>query len=109
MTGTPDAKTQRRSRRPLVGGATTAFLVNATAAWLTWQILQGDRDTVNHSEFDSWLLVVGAAASATVIATVVALRSQRWFAAGLILGLVLAGVADVVGLFVDIVTSGGLA
>ena len=78
--------------------------MNVTAAWIAWQSLQGERATLLQSEFQSWMTVAVVVATVTVVAAI-ALRARCALARGLMLGLVLAGVADLVGLFIDIVTS----
>lgn len=92
------------SRRFFAVGVLAGFAVNATAAWITWQGLQGDRATLRQTEFQSWIAVAIIVAAVT-IGVAIALRTMRELAAGLLLGLVLAGVADLLGLFIDIVTT----
>lgn len=91
-------------RRFLAVGVLAGLAVNATAAWTAWQALQGDRHTLLQSEFQSWLTVIAIVASATVVSAI-ALRAKRGVAVGLMVGLALAGVADLIGLFIEMVTS----
>ena len=97
--------TPRASAPPFFAiGVLAGFVVNATAAWIAWQNLQGDRDTLVQSEFGSWLAVAAIVATGTVVSAI-ALRAKRALALGLVLGLALAGAADLIGLFIDIMTS----
>lgn len=101
---------------PSRGGSprTVALAAAATSvpigvvAWVLWQVLEGDRDTVLASQFTPWITATLLTAVVVCTAAATVWRSRPgWL--GVALGVVLSGVAVAVGLLVDLVTSGGLA
>lgn len=92
----------------ILGGVAVAVALNTIPAWLTWLVLESPtRGTLLRSDLDTWLTVVTAALTATVLGIVVSLRSSKRFTVGLVLGVPLAFVAVMVFLYVELVTSGG--
>ncbi|WP_126688197.1 hypothetical protein [Nocardioides ferulae] len=98
-------RAQQSPRTAAVAGAAT-FVPIVAVAYLAWQILEDGRETLTRSDFAPWLLVTAAVAVVTCATTALLWRRGR---IGVALGAVLAVLAIVAGLAVDLVSSGGLA
>jgi hypothetical protein len=86
----------------------SAFLPIALVAWIAWQTMEGDNETLLRSQFVQWAWTTLEAAAVTCLAAATFWRSRRTYG-GVVVGVVLAGVAVLCGLAVDLVGSGGLA
>ncbi len=105
--GTADVRDGRIPHAPWAAGA-SVFVPIALVAWVSWQTIEGDRDTLLRSQFSTWLLVIACAAALTCLAAGVFWRTTGT-RAGVILGALAAVLAVMGGLLVDIAGSGGLA
>ena len=97
-----------RSARVVVAAAASVFVPITLVAWVYWQNLEGEEDTLLSDQFSQWQLVTLGGAALTWMVAVVFWQSHK-ARVGALIGAVLAGLAVMVGLVVDIVTSGGLA
>ncbi|HYF71280.1 MAG TPA: hypothetical protein VD864_00590 [Nocardioides sp.] len=107
MSTVRELRAGRSSGATVVAAASTLVPITLVA-WITWQVIEADRETLTSSEFSPWAVVtLGAAVLVGVVAGVF-WRSSRT-RAGSAVGILLAVVAVLAGLLVDIVGSGGLA
>lgn len=97
-----------RSPYAAVVAAASTFVPITLVAWVSWQAIEGDRNTLLRSQFSQWAWVTFGATVLTCVATAVFWRSRKAHIAAA-LGTLLAGLGVLGGLLVDIVSSGGLA
>jgi hypothetical protein len=97
-----------RSRYATVVAVASTFVPITLVAWISWQAIEGDGNTLLRSQFSQWAWVTFGAAVLTCGAAAVFWRSRKAHIA-VALGTLLAGLAVAGGLLVDIVSSGGLA
>jgi hypothetical protein len=98
----------RGTRHAALAAAASVFVPIALVAWVSWQVIEGDDDTLVRSQFQHWA-TVSFCAAALVLASAGAFWRSRNVLVGVASGVVVAGLAVAGGLMVDIVTSGGLA
>lgn len=97
-----------RTRHAALVAAASVFVPIALVAWISWEVIEGDEDTLLRSEFRGWAIAAFWAAVLTSVSAGVSWRSRNVLA-GAAVGIALAGLAVLGGLVVDLVTSGGLA
>ena len=96
-----------RTGHAALAAVASAFVPITLVAWISWQVIEGDGDTLPSSEFRRWAIVAICAAALTCASAGVFWRSRNVLA-GAASGVILAGLAVLGGLMVDLVTSGGL-
>ena len=84
------------------------FAPISLVAWIAWQAIEGDNNTLTRSQFPQWAFLTLGAAVITCLAASVFWRTRRGLI-GVALGTVLAVLAVLGGLLADVVGSGGLA
>jgi hypothetical protein len=97
-----------RSPHAALVAAASAFVPITLVAWISWQLIENDRDTLLESQFSQWALLTFCAAALTCVAACVFWRSRKVLV-GVVVGVLLAGLAVLCGLLIDLVGSGGLA
>jgi hypothetical protein len=97
-----------RSPHAALLAAGSAFAPTTISAWVSWQALEGGRDTLLASQLPQWALLSGGAAALTCVAAGVFWRAPNVHL-GVVIGVLLATLAVLSGLLVDVVGSGGLA
>ena len=100
----------RRGRSPHAAlvAAVSTFVPITLLAWVAWQVLERDQDTLLSSQFSQWTLLSLGASALTCVAAGVFWRARNVLV-GVGLGVLAAALAVLFGLMVDIVGSGGLA
>jgi len=96
------------TRHATVVALASVFVPTTVAAWITWQAIEGGADTLTASEFRRWLTVSGCVAILVYVSAMAFWRT-RGVVAGAAAGLLLAGLAVLGGLLVDLVASGAFA
>ena len=97
-----------RTRHAAVAAAASVWVPVTAVAWISWQVIEGDGDTLLGSEFRHWA-IVSLCSAALTSASACAFWRSRNVLVGVALGTVFAVIAVIGGLSVDVVTSGGLA
>lgn len=92
---------------PTTRAFVSGFLPVVMTGWVTWQVLEAEHETLLRSQFAVWGAFLAGAVIAALIATFATWRAARprWGALG---GVLAALVAVVVGLIVDLSSSGSL-